>query len=118
MYRIQLISLFVLGCAVTACGSGDGLDACQEVDGQTYLSIEQHECGQGPNGPVMCNWSIRFSAGAFDWSYSDIGTSGTYTCDGAQISGIAAGSTFAGALDSETRVLTWNGIDYQEAPTL
>ena len=115
-------SLAAVACALvlTACGgSKDGpvADACAEIEGQTYLSLEQYECGLGPGGAELCNWTLSFAGGNFDWSFSDINAAGTYTCDGPMVIGSTTdGTEYDGYVDAETGYLTWNQIDYQRAP--
>lgn len=113
------VFLAVVACAlfVTACGGseeGPIADACAEIEGQTYLSVEQFECGQDPGNPELCNWSLTFADGNFDWRFSDILSNGTYTCDGPMVFGNPSDSNeIPGYLDAETGILTWNQIDYQ-----
>lgn len=94
------------------------LSACSIIDGATYRSVDMLECGLGPEGPVLCNWTIRFAASEYDWSYSDIATTGTYTCDGTSIQGTnpGGGTPYIGTLDVATGLLTWAGVVYERAP--
>lgn len=113
-----LACLAVVTCALisAACGGSDTgpmVDACAEVEGQTYASVEQYECGLGPDGTEQCNWTLYFSQGAYEWSFSDIVAVGDYTCDGPVILGTSGGTDFDGYLDGETGILTWNQIEYQ-----
>ena len=109
-----LLSLAAVACAfLMACGGSEPtVDACLEIEGQTYYSVEQYECGQGPGGTEMCNWTISFSSSNFDWSFSDIVSSGTYACEGADITAMTTGNEFFGTL-SVDGILTFNEIDYQ-----
>jgi hypothetical protein len=67
----------------------------------------------GPDGVVNCNWSIQFLAGVFLWSYSDVGETGSYTCEGDTIMGVASGQrALQGFLDRTTDELTWDGVVY------
>lgn len=84
-------------------------DACDTIDGKTYTSLEQMECGLGPMGPVPCNWTITFTAGDWEWAYSDVIETGTYTCSGNDIDG----GTYGGSLDPTTGILTWEGAEYE-----
>ena len=115
---VPALFLAIGGTFFAACGGTDDanvFDACQEIEGRTYLSVEQYECGLGPDGPELCTWSISFANGEYDWAYSDIGATGSYTCDGAVITGMSSATQFDGFLDQETGILTWNSIDYQPA---
>ena len=107
MTRFSVFFIAVAACALfaTACGDSEDpiVDACAEIEDQTYLSIAEYECGLGPNGVEMCNWNLYFAGGEFDWSFSDIAASGTYTCDGATILGITGGNEeLDGFIDAET----------------
>ena len=87
-------------------------ETCDAIVGQNFASIEQYECGLGKDGPVLCNWSVDFSAeGDYLWMYSDLGEGGTYACkDGAIY--LANNSVLDISYDAESGILTWDGIDY------
>ena len=86
---------------------------CEALDGMQYESVDQHECGRGPNGPLMCHWQISFADGRFNWSYSDVMESGPYTCDGNTITAGQPNRDYTGTIDPATGRLTWQGIEYQ-----
>ena len=91
-------------------GGAGGGDVCPLIAGMTFRSVTEHECGRGG---LMCRWSIAFMTSTFDWTYSDIGESGTYTCSGAMVTGHGAGSrTIAGQYDAASQTLTWDGVAY------
>lgn len=116
MIRTTSFLAIVFFCALlSACGSDDTevIDACVEVEGNTYYSVDQYECGPGENGVEMCNWQISFSRGTYNWSYSDIGDIGGYTCEGPNITSTGSSIEFVGHIDGETGMLTWNSIEYQ-----
>lgn len=96
-------------------GTTSQTDTCEVIDGQTYWSVDELECGLGPEGVVTCNWSIEFLAGVFLWSYSDIGETGSYTCEGDDIIGMAGGREVQGFLDRTSGELTWDGVLYSPA---
>jgi hypothetical protein len=85
------------------------MDACEVIDGNTYVSLEEMECGLGPNGPEYCNWHISFDSGTWDWSHSDVMETGGYTCD----ANLIDGGSYSGELDMGTGILTWEGADYE-----
>lgn len=105
-------------------GGGGSADACADIVGKSFASVEQHECGLGQSGPVMCNWQISFSLDAsgaltYTWQHSDVGDSGPVTCqDGALTSavGVSGQPPYTGTYDPATQALVWDGIDYQLAP--
>jgi hypothetical protein len=109
------VFLAAAACAfLMACGGSEEIviDACAEVQDQTYYSIEQYECGQTPDGVAMCNWTISFADGEFNWAFSDIASTGSYSCDGAVLTAMSTGTEYLGFLD-ETGILTFNEIEYQ-----
>ena len=94
-------------------GASAQADACDVIDGRTYWSVDELECGLGPNGVVNCKWSIGFLAGVFEWSYSDVGEAGRYFCEGDVIMGVASGQrSLEGSLDRATGELIWEGEVY------
>ena len=84
--RAWLCALVVglsFGCSDGGSGSGNdgGASFCASLSGSTFMSLELHECGRGPDGGARCQWQINFtSATMFDWQHSDFVESGTYTC--------------------------------------
>ncbi len=89
---------------------------CEQIVGTTFLSVEQLECGLGPEGPVLCNWQITFEAdGDYLWTYSDVGEGGSYVCQGGNFL-VFGGSDVDFDLDTATGILTWDGVEYEAAP--
>ncbi|HSD89210.1 MAG TPA: hypothetical protein VLB44_16895 [Kofleriaceae bacterium] len=91
------------GCMWTSCG---------EVDGSEFVSRTQGECGLGPDGVVLCDWSISFGDGQFMWQHSDYGVSGSYECNGGEITGHGFNQTYSGRYDRSSDILTWEGVEY------
>ncbi len=110
--RAALVLAFFYANCPGPCGYPDPDDACDAVEGAVYYSVDELECGLAPDGPVLCNWSIQFAGGEFNWQYSDVGQSGTYTCDGFSLTGTSGGAVYSGQIDPETWALTWDGISY------
>jgi len=78
-----------------------------------YLSVGQHECGQGQSGINYCHWSLSFQAADFQWQYSDVVEAGPYECTGDTVVGNPAGpNTRTGSWDASTEVLAWEGKEY------
>ena len=86
-------------------------DACALVLDQSYSSQEQLECGIGPNGVVPCNWTIAFDGSQYLWSFSDVGSSGDYSCAGLNLLSVPEGDTL-GSVSPDGAVLTWDGVLY------
>ena len=82
---------------------------CDALETRVWQSVEELECGLGPMGVETCNWTITFSAGRFEWSYSDAGESGPYTCGGDLITT----DSVEGTWDRSTQTLTWDGVVYR-----
>jgi hypothetical protein len=91
--------------------------ACTALEGRSFSSVAQHECGLTPNGPAMCNWQLTFTAldpqrSMFMWSHSDVGESGSVRCTGRQLSTDGIGRVYTGSYDPGSAVLTWDGLPY------
>jgi hypothetical protein len=96
-------------------GGGDGgISFCARLSGATFMSLDQLECGRGPDGGARCQWRINFtSATIFDWQHSDFVESGTYTCAGNTITAQRqSGGPITATFDSATQRLTWDGVLY------
>lgn len=96
--------------------TGVVFDPCAEVETTLFASVEPQECGQGPMGPEMCNWTIRFdNMAGYHWEYSDVAEDGTVACEGEAIVGtpMGGGGPRMGTFDPATMTLTWEGVDYQ-----
>jgi len=92
-------------------------DACEALEGKSFRSVELLNCGLGPpDAPEpLCHWPISFAEGQFEWMYTDIAESGTYTCQGLEVLGLGAGDRdLVGSYDSQTGILTWDGVQYEE----
>jgi hypothetical protein len=93
--------------------------ACPDLEGMTYRSVNDGECGLGPDGVALCHWNITFAAhdgtmSQFTWRHSDVGESGFVTCDGATIR-----SEDTRALEGHLDVnldLVWDDFAYAPAP--
>jgi hypothetical protein len=105
------------GCSSSLKSADAGTDACPLIAGLTFYSVDEMECGLAPPdaGVATCHWSVAFTTtGSFSWRHSDVVESGTYTCNGATITG-TRGGTFApitGTLEFQTYGLTWDGVRY------
>ena len=93
-------------------GPCDELDACTEVVGQTFASVDELECGNTPQGPVYCHWTIAFDETGYQWMRSDAAISGSYSCEGTLITSEAGAASFMGELHADGS-LTWDGELYQ-----
>jgi len=95
------------------CVDESALGECGLILGRTFTSLEQLECGLGPNGPELCNWSVAFALdGTFVWMHSDVGEGGNYGCAAGTIS-IADGPMVDVSYDADADILTWDGVQYE-----
>jgi hypothetical protein len=96
--------------------TGAGGDACERIAGHQYRSVEELECGLGPGGPELCNWTLEFdTAGHFAWYLSDFMESGSYYCNGLMVFG-AGNTNVTGSLDPASGILSWDDHDYAQSP--
>jgi len=103
-------------CVLFGDGAGAVVIGRSDIVGKVFASLEELECGLGPKGPILCNWSITFEeSGDFLWQYSDVGQGGTYTCGGGVLNVDDPGIEVS--YDPETGVLTWEGVEYMAIPT-
>jgi hypothetical protein len=119
-----ILPLLLAGCASDLpADPGDPADvdrqdgACTALEGRSFQSIDQHECGLTPDGVAMCHWRLDVTAldpqrSSFTWRHSDVGESGSIRCDGRQLSTDGFGPVYTGTYDPEARRLTWVGVTY------
>ena len=100
-----------LACVDNQCQTYIGED-CAFLVGRTFLSDEQLECGLGPNGVELCNWTVSFTATMFNYQHSDLGESSDYTCE----AGVITAGSYTGTVDAETGKLVWDGVAFTVAP--
>jgi hypothetical protein len=96
--------------------TGAPVDDCAFLVGRSFASDMMLECGLGPNGPELCNWTLSFTMTGYDHQYSDIGESGDYTCRGGAITGTAGDVQHAGTVDADTGKLIWDDVAYTVVP--
>jgi hypothetical protein len=95
-----------------------GAARCGPLEGKTFASLTEGECGLGPNGPVPCTWHLTFSPNdasttSYDWQHSDYGQSGLIECDGADVTEVTGGSDQPrGTYDAATQQVVWDGVTY------
>ena len=96
-------------------GTGPGRDCGTGLWGESFASIEELECGLGPDGPVLCHWTLTFGEATYDWSYSDVSDSGTVTCEDNDLVGTStSGATHQGTFHRSTARVTWDGVSYAQ----
>ena len=100
-----------VACVDNQCQTYIGED-CAFLVGRVFLSDEQLECGLGPNGVELCNWTVSFTATMFNYQHSDLGESSDYTCE----AGVITAGPHAGTVDAQTGKLVWDGIAFTVQP--
>ncbi len=92
-----LVMLFV-GCgtqAVESTGEASEADAplqkelvvgtsssfCDDLNGQTWQTVEQFDAGRSMNGMAKMHWTIGFDGGQFRWRYADVVEMGSFSCE-------------------------------------
>lgn len=95
--------------------------ACIALEGRTFHSVNDLECGRGPEGTARCHWTLTFAirdtdASDFAWSFSDVQEAGRAECRGQSIVASGASRTLSGTFDSATQMLTWAGEVYIATP--
>ena len=116
---MRVIALLVVAGCSTNAAAPDAAGAaarCAALEGTTFASLVQGECGLGPDGPAPCTWHVTFSAdtqatSSFDWQHSDYGESGSVSCAGASVTEVG-GMMLDGTYDAMTRHLIWDGVEY------
>ena len=113
--------LGLFACALLSLGADDcdpQEQPCSLGDSGAFESIDERECGLGPDGVSYCHWQLTLMADStFQWRWSDIGESGTWSCVGSDVEGIGSdGRLLVGTHDPATDLLIWDGVDYQRAP--
>lgn len=83
---------------------------CAPLEGKTFASLTQGECGLGPNGVSYCTWHLTFTANDassthWEWQHSDYGESGDISCDGTSVGA-------RGTYDASTQHLVWDSVTY------
>ena len=89
-------------------------DACATLEESRFRSVEFHDVGPAVQGiSPLGRWRISFADGEFDWVYGQQDESGSYTCAGLDVTGLAQGGReLNGTYDPLTGLLSWDGIVY------
>lgn len=84
--------------------------ACDGLDGATFVSVNEYEMGLGPNGVLLGHYRVTFSAGQFDYSLSDFGLNGTFSCSGPEGAIVASRDDFPldGFYKADAGILLWH----------
>ena len=115
-----LVAIVIGGCGSNDKASPDAVSAgprrCDMLEGIQFASLQQGECGLGPNGPEFCTWHVTFAArdastSEFAWSHSDVGEQGLVSCEG-NIVRDAMTLAQRGTYDPVNRQLVWEDVTY------
>jgi hypothetical protein len=116
------VLLFALGACTTGMSDPSTVEqqngACVELEGRTFTSLSELECGLTPDGVARCHWSVSFAtrdsaASELAWSYSDVSEHGRAECRGSTVIATVNGRTVTGTFDAIAQRLTWAGELYQ-----
>ena len=87
--------------------------ACTDLGGSAWGSVDELECGLGPDGVALCHWRLSFTTdGAFTWRYSDVGEGGRWACAGEALTATTDGGRVLAATLVDASHLTWDGVAY------
>lgn len=96
------------------------------LSGKRFETVEEYECGLGPNGPVFWKWHVGFGGYLetvpplllWYWDHSDQSQSGTLSMDetGNITAGGSVGPDIKAKFNRETNELIWDGIRYVLSP--
>ncbi len=95
--------------------------ACTALEGLTFRSVDQGECGLTPDGVSLCTWSIAFETvdgtkSRFTWRHSDVGETGHVTCENGVIQTEPGSFAYQGMFDDANLDLVWDTRAYVAAP--
>jgi hypothetical protein len=92
---------------------GDPVDACIQINRQRYASRQQVVCGPPHDDGTepLCHNGLYFADGEYEWQYTDMLISGSYTCEGLQIRAVTP-EPKSGHLDPRTGHILWDGVEY------
>ncbi len=91
--------------------------ACTALEGRTFASINELECGLTPDGVGRCKWQVAFEVDSaessqFTWLYSDIGEFGHVRCVSGAVEASTSNRSIPATFDPATLRLTWAGEIY------
>ena len=114
---MRFLPILLVACTTQTDPVGPGARRnCSDLEGKTFASLTQGECGLGPNGPTLCTWHVTFAAvnastTAFTWQHSDVEESGDVYCAASDV--LDAGSAaIRGTYDATTQRLVWDTVAY------
>lgn len=112
-----LLPILLVACTTQTDPVGPGARRrCADLEGKTFASVTQGECGLGPNGPTSCTWHLTFTAKddfttAYTWQHSDVEESGDASCSAAGIDDLTQ-MVPRGTYDAASQHLVWDMVTY------
>lgn len=87
---------------------------CDELNGQTWQSVDQLDAGRSVNGMAKMHWKLGFENGQFRWRYADVVEMGTYACDANTLSLTSSmkDPRATGSFNTELSELVINNVRY------
>ena len=113
---MRVALLVVAACTTSVPGVAEQSGRCTALEGRSFASLVEMECGLGPNGPVPCTWHLTFDAhdattSLLYWQHSDTGVEAPVACMGPKVD--VTPPAYNGTYDEATLTLTWAGADYR-----
>jgi len=117
MLRLPLLLLALAGCTTGLDESSVEQGACVAIEGHTFSSVDELECGRTPDGPAHCRWQVTIDIGdaassEFTWFYSDVAETGSLTCVGDGITAATPSRMIPVTFDRANQRLEWAGETY------
>jgi hypothetical protein len=112
-----VLPILVVACATQTDPVGPGARrSCTALEGKTFASLTQGECGLGQNGPTSCTWHLTFTAKddattAYAWQHSDVEESGDVSCAGTGVDDLTQ-MIARGTYDAVSQHLVWDQVTY------
>ena len=117
MRWLRFLPVLLVACTTQTDPIGPGARRrCADLEGKTFASLTQGECGLGPSGPTACTWHLMFAAAddlttAFTWQHSDVEESGDVSCSAGEVLDAGSAGT-RGSYDPTTQHLVWDMVTY------
>ena len=111
-----LLPILLVACTTQRVPAPGAQRRCADLEGKTFASLTQGECGLGPSGPTACTWHLAFTANddftsGYTWQHSDVEESGDVACSGAGVDDLTQMMP-RGTYDATSQHLVWDMVTY------
>ena len=112
-----LLPILLVACTTQTDPVGPGARRrCADLEGKTFASLTQGECGLGPNGPTSCTWHLAFTAQddfttGYTGQHSDGEEAGDVSCSGTGVDDLTR-MVPRGTYDAASQQLVWDMVTY------